>query len=59
MTPKQLSLLREGLEELWDMADNRADCDCVGDPPRFIPNAWMQARDMVEACQALLPKEEE
>lgn len=34
---------REALEELEAIAEDRADCDCAGDPPRYVPNDWMRA----------------
>ena len=27
---------------------DRADADCQGDPPRFIPNVWMQVQTDLE-----------
>lgn len=30
------------IEEIATVCSERADADCVGDPPRFVPNIWMQ-----------------
>lgn len=39
---KEIQRLRDVLEKIADECDGRADADCVGDPPRFVPNVWMQ-----------------
>jgi len=36
------------LEQIRGYCDGRADADCVGDPPRFVPNAWMQVQTLID-----------
>jgi hypothetical protein len=46
-----INKLRDALRAIEEIADGRADADCVGDPPRFVPNDWMQV--LVLATDAL------
>jgi len=40
---------RAVLEQIRDeYCADRADADCVGDPPRTVPNAWLQVFDLIE-----------
>jgi len=39
---REIARLRAVLEEIAAECDERADADCVGDPPRYVPNIWMQ-----------------
>lgn len=36
------------LQEIRDLAEDRADADCTGDPPRYQPNIWMQIQTMID-----------
>lgn len=40
--------MRSALEDIRDFCDGRADADCIGDPPRFVPNKWMELLMMAE-----------
>jgi len=40
--------LRDTLRDIREMAADRADAACVGDPPRFVPNAWMQVQTLID-----------
>jgi len=39
---REIARLRALLEEIANECEERADADCVGDPPRYVPNIWMQ-----------------
>jgi hypothetical protein len=39
---REIQRLRNLLEEIADVCNDRADAECVGDPPRYVPNIWMQ-----------------
>jgi len=39
---REIARLRAVLEEIADECADRADADCQGDPPRYVPNIWMQ-----------------
>lgn len=39
---KRINALTDLLEEIAEECDERADADCTGDPPRYVPNIWMQ-----------------
>ncbi len=39
---REIARLRALLEEIAEECDERADADCAGDPPRYVPNIWMQ-----------------
>lgn len=38
----RINQLTDLLEEIAEIADDRADADMQGDPPRYVPNQWMQ-----------------
>ena len=39
---REIARLRGVLEEIADVCADREDADLVGDPPRYVPNIWMQ-----------------
>jgi hypothetical protein len=39
---QRIAKLTAVLEEIAEECAERADADCVGDPPRYVPNIWMQ-----------------
>jgi len=39
---REIARLRGVLEEIAAECAERADADCVGDPPRYVPNIWTQ-----------------
>jgi hypothetical protein len=39
---KRINELTDLIEEVADECDARADADCQGDPPCYVPNIWMQ-----------------
>jgi hypothetical protein len=39
---KRIAELSNLIEHIAEVCDDRADADCTGDPPKFVPNIWMQ-----------------
>lgn len=50
---KEIGRLRAVLEEIAEECDERADADMAGDPPRYLPNVWMQ---LLERIRAVVPR---
>lgn len=48
MNPDQLFEIRAMLEECRDYLDQRADADCKGDPPEYVPNQAMRIMGRVD-----------
>lgn len=54
MTPDEIDLVREAMVRALEYLDDRADADCVGDPPHYVPNRAMSiAQDMENALAVL------
>jgi hypothetical protein len=49
----RINMLTDLLEEIAEECDQRADADCVGDPPRYLPNIWM---DLLTRIRAVVPR---
>jgi len=47
---KKMVKLRLALAEIAEIADDHADADCTGDPPRFIPNDWMRVQTIADCA---------
>jgi len=47
----RIAQLLDALETILSYAEDREDADCVGDPPRFVGNTWMQ---IAEICREAL-----
>lgn len=45
---RERDVLRAALAEVREYADDRADADWTGDPPTYVPNAWMQIVMMID-----------
>lgn len=43
----RINTLTDLLEEIAEECDQRADADCVGDPPRFVSNIWAQLHQRI------------
>jgi hypothetical protein len=48
----RINMLTDLLEEIAEECDQRADADCVGDPPRFVGNIWS---DLLMRIRAVVP----
>jgi hypothetical protein len=43
----RINTLTDLLEEIAEECADRADADCVGDPPRFVGNIWAQLHQRI------------
>lgn len=50
---KRLAELTNLVEELAEECDQRADADCTGDPPRYVPNFAME---LLTKIRAVVPR---
>src|SRR5262245_33433018 len=44
---REIARLRAVLEAIAEECAERADADCVGDPPHYVPNIWMQIQTRI------------
>lgn len=48
---RQLVAVAEALDEVEGYFEQRQDADCVGDPPRFVPNEEMRLLTLIKQAR--------